>query len=304
VTLTNKLAVGVGARLNINGKTVCFARAIPESTREIVTNQEETLCGDLDHLINRSQKGRKIVRWSFFFDLTWPVWEHIDGLLGLNNVSGDVYEMGQTDDVTAYPVVIDLDGEVHNIASAVTSGWSLRGQKGSRPVQMQMDIIGEDEASAGSFTADQLAIGSVYAFTDGDLTLSGDAAADVARPFDRFVLQVENGLVAEWNNSVTLTDVTIGNRQAVFATSVPYVNDHDDLFFDYRDNESGRKAVFVLSNTDKVLTFLIPTGLPVARPGSVLGKADQIRTPVTLLLHRSDSGGTRVAPLTITPSGP
>ena len=65
----------------------------------------------------------------------------------------------------------------------------------------------------------------------------------------------------------------------------------------------GREVSFVLNNGSKILTFSMPACMAVTKPASALGKNEQIRTPVTMLAFR-DNDGSRVSPLTITPSDP
>ena len=306
ITLGSQIAAAYKARLNINDKTLCFASATPLSTREIVTNSDQNICGDIDPSISRAQKGRKIIGWRFALDLTWPIAEVVFPLLGNTDAAGPgPWTLGATDDVVSFPIEIDFDSIVHSIPEAFTSSYAFRGSKGSKPIQMTWDVIGDDEVS-GSFTADKVDFGAEFAFTHGTLTMENDAGtvAHVARPFDRFLLQVNNNLIIEHNNSITITDVQIGNREAVFATSVPYVAAHDELYLHYRDDSGGKGSVLVLNNGEKILTFTMPAGLAVAKPGSLTGKADQIRTPVTMLLHRDDNTGTRVPGLTIAASDP
>jgi len=298
------IAVGRQARLNINGKTLCFSKAVPRSTREIVTNQDNTMCGDIDTDINRAQKGRIIVGWSLYFDITWPIVEVVFPLLGVTGGAAGPWTLEAADDFTTFPVDIDLVGAVHDINNAICSGWSIQGTKGGRPIQMRMDIIGEtEEELSGSFAESKVAFGAEYAFTHSSMTIENDADTDRARAFDRFLLEVNNNPVIEYNNSITMTDALIGNREIRFATSVPYVPAEKDLYFDHRDADEGRNTVLVLDNGSKILTFDMPAGMSVAKPASAMGKAQQLRTPVTFLLFRDDDGS-RVPPLTITPSDP
>lgn len=296
MAIGTNIAVGRQARLNINSKTLCFAKAVPKSTREIVTNQDNVMCGDVDININRAQKGRTIVGWELTFDLTWPIAEVVFPLLGVSG-SGP-WTLGATDTLPSFPVDIDLVGKIHDITDAVVSGWSIRGTKGSRPIQMQLDIIGVSEA-AGTFAEDKVNFGAEFAFTHSSMKIEDDAAANLARQFDRFVLAVNNNVVSEFNNSITLTDAVIGGRTVQFATSVPYVTAHDDLYFHHRDANDGLAAEIELDNGTKKLTFAMPSCMAVTKPGSALGRSQQIRTPVTMLAFRDDDGD-RVPPLTIT----
>jgi len=296
------IAVGRQARLNINAKTLCFAQAVPKSTREIVTNQDNVMCGDIDTDINRAQKGRIIVAWSLSFDITWPIAEVVFPLLGLTGGASGPWTLGATDALSTFPVDIDLVGEVHDINNAFVSGWTIRGTKGSKPIQMQMDIIGETESAlSGSFAEDKVAFGAEFAFTHSTMKVEDDATNNRTRSFDRFVLAVNNNVVSEFNNSITLTDAVIGGRSVQFATSIPYVPAEDDLYFDHRDASDGRQVEVVLDNGVRKLTFLLPACMAVTKPASALGKSQQIRTPVTMLAFRDDDGS-RVPPLTITPA--
>jgi hypothetical protein len=260
------------------------------------------MCGDIDTDINRAQKGRIIVAWSLSFDITWPIAEVVFPLLGLTGGASGPWTLGATDALSTFPVDIDLVGEVHDINNAFVSGWTIRGTKGSKPIQMQMDIIGETESAlSGSFAEDKVAFGAEFAFTHSTMKVEDDATNNRTRSFDRFVLAVNNNVVSEFNNSITLTDAVIGGRSVQFATSIPYVPAEDDLYFDHRDASDGRQVEVVLDNGVRKLTFLLPACMAVTKPASALGKSQQIRTPVTMLAFRDDDGS-RVPPLTITPA--
>ena len=300
------LNLGRRVQLNINDKTLCFARAIPRSTREIVTN-EDIICGDIDADIADSQKGRHIVGWSIFIDVTWPILDLILPLLGVTDLTLDVCELGAVDVPEIFSMqlnMIDGDTIVHDIPECYTAQWALRGSKGSRPVQLQWDIVGSQEDHLQVFTEDPVDHGKMYAFTHSSITLADDLSADVERGTDRFLLQVNNDLVVEHNNSIYITDATIGNREVVLATAALVNADNVDLYFTYRDDETGKKSVLVLDNDVKVLTLLLPTCIAVARPPSISGKKDILRYPMTLMARKSMSGSTRIAPLTITATDP
>lgn len=295
------IAVGRQARISINGSKFCFASAEPRSTREIVTNADASLCGDIDTNIKRTTPGRQIVGWNVTIDVTWPIVEKVFPLLGNTGGATGPWSLGATDNLTQFPVKLDLVGEVHSMTNCFCSSWELRGQKGSRPVQMSFEFFGETE-TAGSFTGTEVAFGAEYAFTQSSMTIEDDADNNQARAFDRFILAVKNNPVIEYNNSITMTDALIGNREAMFATSVPYVAANKDLYMDHRDSTDGRAVVFTLDNGEKELEFNMPACQPVTKPASAISKLEQIRTPVTMMLMRDDDSGTRVSPLTITAS--
>lgn len=296
------IAVGRKAKVSVGGEKICVARATPKSTREIVSNTDNVICGDLDPPIWRAQKGRQIVAWSLAIDITWPIMSRLFPLFGLTDTSG-VFTAGATDEVTEFPLQLDLVGDVHNIPGAFTSRWAIRGSKGSKPVQLTWDIVGIAE-NTGSYGGTTIETGKEFAFTHSSITMEDDGTVDRNREFDRFVIQIDNGLVVEHANNTEITDVTIGDRKIIMATSVPYVPAEKDLYFSYRDDEDGRNSVIVLDNDEKVITFGMPKGLSIPKSAAIGGKAEQLRTPVTMMLFRDIDTGVRIPPITITPTDP
>ena len=300
MTLEN-ITVGREARIMLGADTYCFARFQNQSTREIVKNPD-TICGDIDMPQFRVRKGRKIVRGTLFLDPT-PA-QHVALLpwLGLTDLTGGVYAMGATDVLTEKDVKIDLGAEQHNWSNCIVRSYAWRGSKGGRPVSWQIDIEGEDETFPGtSFTANPLTVNKIYSFCDiATRKIDNSSGVLTDRPVDRFLIQVDNRVVSEWNSSVTRTGAKIADRQGVFATSAPYTSTHKDLYTTPRDSEGPMEANLKLTNSDGSIEFFMPGCVPITEGPSVLGKPDQIRTPVTFEMGRYFNGATRVSPLTIT----
>lgn len=295
------ITIGREARMMLGSDTYCFGRFANQTTRELVKNPD-TICGDIDHPVNRVQKGRKIVRGSIFLDPTPVVLESLVPWLGLTDETGGVYSLGATDVLVEKNCKFDLKGSQFDWSNCVVLGWALRGSKGGRPVQMQIDIEGEDETEAVSaFSDNPLAINKLFAFTDiSTRQLDNASGVLTSRPIDRFLVQVDNRVVSEWNSSVTRTGAKIGDRQSVFATSVPFTSAHDDLYWTYRDSSGSIEAKLKLTNSDGAIELFMPHCVPITKGPDVIGKADQVRTPVTLDMCRGDNAGTRVSPMTIT----
>lgn len=296
------ITVGRMARLKIGSNTHCFARIQNQTTREIVKNPD-TICGDIDFPVNRVRKGRKIVRASLFIDFTPAQLTPLLPWLGVTDNTGGVYTLGATDALTENTVMVDFGGAVHSWSSCVVLGWAFRGSKGGRPCQVQINIEGANETDPGGspFADAPLDIEKIFAFTDIATRQLDDASGTLtSRPIDRFLIQVDNAVVSEWNSSITRTGAVIGPRQAIIATSVPYTSTHKDLYWTYRDSEGAVEAKIKLTNADGSIEFFAPAAVPITKGPDVISKADQIRTPVTLDLCRTDSTGTRVPPMTIT----
>lgn len=296
--MTTGISASRKARININSSTVCFGMVKLKSVREVVQNTENHICGDPDPAVENITKGRKLISAQLVMDITQPLLDVVLPLLGINDLGGNAYELGATDDVTAFSLTIDLVGAIHSITNCYTASFGFSGQKGDRPCRMIWNVVGSDETEAGTLSEAMIDWAKPFAFTHTTCTVSG-ASVDTARPIDRFQIFCDNGLVTEHNNSVTLTDATPGDRRTVFATSVPYTSSHDDLHWTIRDDDGGKQAVIVLDNTVKVVTFTMPRGIGKGEVGEVLRKGDQIRTPLTFDLFRYDNSGTRVSPLHI-----
>jgi hypothetical protein len=295
------ITIGREARMMLGSDTYCFGQFQNETTREIVKNPD-TICGDIDHPINRIRKGRKIVRGTIVLDPTYAQLVALLPWLGVTTVGGGVYNLGKADALLEKDCKFDLGGAQHDWSNCVVLGYAFRGSKGGRPISLQINIEGEDETEAGlAFTDNPLTINKLYAFTDISTRQLDNAAGTLtSRPIDRFLIQVDNRVVSEHNSSITRTGAKIGDRQAIFACSSPYTTTHKDLYWIYRDSEGPVEAKIKLENSGGSLEFFMPQTVPITKGPSVLGKADQIRTPVTLEMQRGDSAGTRVSPMTMT----
>lgn len=301
VTVGNGVTVGWEARVSIdNGavggnKIVCVDQILMSHTRELVRNAEGAICGDPDQPNNRTQKGRHLLQGRLVFSPTGAVFDHIVPLLGWNELSPlSSYELGVNDTLTTFDMKVDLEGSVHELTDCAVKSWSIRGSKGSRPIQMTIDYVAETETE-GTFSGTALDIEDVYAYTDmSTFTIGGTDRLSA----DRILLQVDNNPVIEFGASTTATAYHIGNRQSVIATSTPYISGHDDLYWTNRDDEDGRNTVITFASDDRTLTFTAAKAIGVTQTPPVQSRAAQIRLPVTMIPHRSDDGS-RVSPLTL-----
>lgn len=299
----NTITVGRQVRVKIGASTVCIARFVPKVTREQVKNADGSICGDMWHPINRMRKGRKIIGGSLFFDFTGAVFTHLIQYMGLTSLGSGVYNLAAAGNLTEVAISVDMGATTHTFTNAVIHRWAVRASKGGRPPQLQVDFVGEDETDTGGtpFTDAPLTIQDVFSFTDITTADFDDGAGNTVQlSMDRFLLQVDYGAVVEHNFSVTRTGMAAGAGTAILATSTPYVATRKDIYWDYRDSEGPIDATIEFTNDDTAIEFFAPAGFPITELPPVLGKSDQIRTPVTLDLCRTDNTGTRVSPLTIT----
>lgn len=307
LTVGTGISVGWEARVSIDdGVTngiVCVDKILPRHTRELVRNSEGAICGDPDLPNWRTQKGRHLIRGTLLLSPTGAVFDHLVPLLGWNELSSLAsYELGLNDTLATWDMKLDFEGSVHLLTDCICERWAIRGSKGSAPIQMQIDYIAETETEGSWGSPTALDIEDIYAYTDlTTFTIDGTSRLSA----DRFLIQVDNKPVIEYGASTTMTDAHIGPRECVIATSTPYIAAHDDMYWTVRDDETGMATVITLTSADRILTFTAAKAIGIPQLGPVLSRADQIRTPVTLLAHRSDTGpGTRVSPLTLAISNP
>lgn len=299
----NTITIGRQVRLLIGSNTVCFARFVPAVTRELIQNADGTMCGDRVHPVNRVRKGRKIIRGTFTFDFTGAILSLLVPKLGLTDLTGGVYEVGSGDSLVEFDMKIDMGATTHYWTNCVVMGWSIRGAKGGSPMKITIDVSAEDETDTSSFSNNPLAIKDIFAFVD--LTQSeydsvGTGGTPVTLSADRFLLQVDNGVVVEHNSSVTRTGAKEGAWSGVIATSTPYLSSNKFAYWQYRDSEGPIASTIEFQNDDTSLLIEAPACVPITSLANVISKIDQVRTPITLQAQRTDNAGTRVAPLTLT----
>ena len=298
----NTITVGRQARLKIGSDTYCFGRFNNKTTREVVTNRDGTICGDTAPPINRARKGRKLVFFDITIDFTYAGLVKLVPWLGLTDLTGGIYEQGAADELVEKAVSVDFGATGHDFTNVIVMAWSIRASKGGRPPQLTINCCGEDETEwVSSFANAPITVNDVFSFTDLSIFQIDNAAGTLTtRTADRMLIQVDNSVVGEHNNSITRTGAKIGDWKGVFATSVPYIVGHKDLYWNLRDSEGPVEAVVKMTNGDGSIRFDMLQAFPITQGPSVLSKVDQIRTPVTLDLHRGDNAGSRVSPIKIT----
>ena len=311
LNLTDGVSVGWETKVSIDKysgaspagtpKIICCDQIIPRHTVELVRNSEGAMCGDVDLPNWRTQKGRQLLRGSLIFSFTGAMIDYLWPILGMTETTpATTYSLGATDVLTQWDMDLNLAGSIHALTGCVCEKWAIRGSKGSRPMQMQIDYVAETEAES-TFAGTDLDLKDVFSYTDMS-TFTYNSTDRLSA--DRILIQVDNKVVTEFGASTTMTDAHLGPRECVIATSTPYSSTHDDLYWTAKTDETGLNTVIVLTSADRIYTFTAATAIGIPALGPVLSRADQIRTPVTLLAHRSDNAGTRVSPLTIGMANP
>lgn len=215
------------SHLSINGTAVEFLEFDGGQTIEIVDNSDQANRGILDHVKERVTQGQKLIRFKIRMNPSPTELDTIIPLIGFAESPTDTFTL--TDDFSSllFDVVADRVGKVHTYADCMIDKAIFHGQKGRRPIGLDLEIVGtteEAEANAGTFSG-SIDTDHNYAFTEGVLTLES-----AARAFDRFALGIENNVFASFNNSQTAESVCPTDRNIWLAAYSPYNTDELDIY--------------------------------------------------------------------------
>lgn len=276
---------GFAAQLAINGQAMEFLTIRGGQTTELVDNTENAIRGILDHPAERVTQGLKRIKLDISME---PSPSELDVLLPLigTTESSDVFTL--TDDFSGlgFAVIVDRVAKVHTYAECIVDSAVFRGQKGNRPVRLDLSIIGttaESEAAAGSFSATALDADHNYAFFEGVLTLES-----AARSFDRFALAVENNVFASFNNSQTAESACPTDRAIWFACSSPYDTTDSVLYTNGIADAGGAGGTLKFTRGDKSTLFTMANLKLIGQPPDILGK-QEIRLDQFYRVYKSGS---------------
>lgn len=274
------ISVPINARMMIGGEKFCFAKFLDQSSFERVQNPD-AICGNRDPLLQRVAPGRRKVQFTTFHDVTAPILAVLLPLAGTTNATG-TYTANQT--VTPVEIIIDKEGAVHKYTNARMTRFILRGQVGTMPVSAECTWIAEDEIEdVGTSWVDG---GVDYLFGFPGTTYK---VATVAFDIDRFAFVIDNKLVSSWNASYTVTDVGIGPRQVLLATTIPYTVANKDNYWDNRDTTLGVAQELKILNYSDSLTINLPECVLNPESPSIEGALEEIRLPLTWQAYRTES---------------
>lgn len=281
---------GALSKLAINGQHFEFLSIDTlDSEHGLVDGSDEAIRGTLDHDKNRVTQGLTKFRHRITMQ---PSPAELNILLPLMafTESTDVFTLGDT--YTAFDMIIDRVAKVHTYAGSKIDMAVFRGQKGNKPLQLQIDVISltETEANAGTFSATTIDSDIAFAFTEGVLTLQGGAEA-----FDRFALIINPNMQVQHNNSRNADSIFPTNRQIYLATSSPYTSDETALYTTPVGSAAGAGATLVFTRGGQSTTFTFENLKALARPPKIPGKTE-IRLP---LFYKAFGDGSD-RPITIT----
>lgn len=275
------ISTPVNARLMIGGSKFCFAKFLDQSVFERVQNPD-ALCGNRDPLLQRTAVGRRRIMFTTFHDFTIPILQILLPLAGTTNAAG-TYTANQTLSTTT--IVCDKVGKIHQYNVCRMNRMIIRGQVGTLPCSIECQWVAEDEVDGTAASWADGTVDNIFAFPGATYEID-----TVAVDFDRFAFVVDNKLIPSWNSSATVTDVGMGPRQTLLATSIPYVAATDQLYWDNRDAiVDDTLHEVTLTNGDDTVAINIPNGVFIPQSPSIEGALEEIRLEMTWEAHRTAS---------------
>jgi hypothetical protein len=274
------ISVPISARMMINSKKFCFAKFLDQSSFERIVNPD-ALCGNRDPLLQRTAPGRRKIVFTTFHDVTIPILEELLVAAGMTESTG-TYTANQL--VAEIPIIIDKAGAVHEYPVCRMTRFILRGQTGTLPVSAECTWIADDELEDAATSWVDGDVDYLFGFPGTTFKI-----ATVAADIDRFAFVIDNKLVQSWNASYTVTDVGMGPRQTLLATTIPYTTANKDYYWNYRGVTTGVAIELkIISGVDS-LTINIPKAVLNPESPSIEGALEEIRLPMTWEAKRQTS---------------
>lgn len=285
------LNTGVDARVSLNGLGWCFAKVLSESITETIRN-EEIICAHVDPEVEGDAVGREINKYIIHLDPDTPMLESLLPKMGLTLTTGVYYS---DISLSSMAMVIDYGATAHSFAEAWITRVIIRGGTSTVPVSMELHIVAGEESDAGadpSITDGD--IDYIYGFPGSVLTAGGTVYT-----FDRFVFAMDRQLVFDYNSSNFITGVGRGKRNAIIATSTPYLAANKSVYWSNKTKIDGLAVSVLLTNGIDNITIAMPKSRPMVKSPSILRPDEITRVPLTFEGRRQVSGGTSSFTVTI-----
>lgn len=287
--MTACMSMGAYSRLSIGGTEMGFLRFQDRSIRPPVNDSDKVIDGILDPHTGNILPGIKIVAFQIDMEpgpAELAILLPLMGLVQQADPNTNVFKSDNT--IATTTVVAGRVATAETYANVMLDKAVIAGQKGSSPIRVSLLFKGTTLVSADSFTAPEtpLIAPAPYAFTQGVLTLAGNATA-----YDQFQLVIDNRIVAQHNNSINATCLASGGRVISFSCSTPYNADTKALFTvpwgDSGSNKTTGKIKFTNGTKSTECMFGDLSAIP--RPPALIQKAMETRLPLNYLAARTAS---------------
>ena len=277
--------VGATSRLSIGGTRMDFIDFMPERFMKTLSDgSKQSIRGTLDHNSLSVGEGMLFVEFRISMYMTALKLDTLLPILGLTETPTDTFTLG--DVLTPTTIILGPKASPEQVyGNAICGRWVISGQKGMEPVKLTMWFRAKtvtEQVVNTTFTnqtTPPLVEGYPYSFTNGSMNLYG-----AARFFNQFQLGMDYGLIDEFNNSVTATNICPTDHALTIGTSVLYssCDNNTDLWtLPLSGSVVGSTFTLNFDRTDvgKSTHFSVGNVKLLARPPQVV-KPDFLRLPI------------------------
>ena len=221
----SKLAIGLSA-----GTPTRMDFIDVHSTKVFKTlsdGSSKTIRGTLDPVDVNVAEGMLFVQFRTKLWLTAAKMAVLLPCLGFTNTSGNDWTLG--DSLPASKIIVGPSGSPEvTYDGAVPTDVTWEGRKGSDPIMMDIGWIAKTRATAnaGTFfvsqTSPAMTEGYVYPYPDGAYNVTRLEVEGADRLFPLFRLRLDYGVISEFNQSVTATNLCPTKHDLTFGASALY----------------------------------------------------------------------------------
>lgn len=143
--------------------------------------------------------------------------------------AGATNRIDLTEVLFPFSVLIDRVTKVFEYQDCYISRMVLGGTAGS-PISLQVEMVGKLEDSTVAWPSGvsytQTPQDQPFVFTDVTLILQGQA-----RPIENFAMTIDNGILAQWRNSITATCIEAQDLAVTLSCQNPFTtSEYNDLY--------------------------------------------------------------------------
>lgn len=276
------------ARIAFNGVQMCFEKVDPKSVWENTDATEENICGTLEReqadVLPGIQRHRHHITM-------YPTRAELATLLPLAGLAeSPAGTFTASDTLPSFDLQIDRVAEAHLYDDSYVDVFILSGQRGRKPLKVQMQIVSKEEEDT-SFSASPATAQAPIAFIDGNITSGGFNFMSADRLFDRFALVLNHKVASRFNNNETADYIVPTDHDYSLGISIPYTATHKDIYDAFTSATRHEGAAGTLQFSRGGLDTLITMGNLKwqANPPAIPGKPEDIRQDIYLQIFKDGS---------------
>lgn len=220
----SKLAIGLSGGTPTR---MDFIDYIPKNIKTLSDGSDKSIRGTLDHIDQNVAEGMLFVQFRTRMWMTAQKNDILLPCLGFTESPTDTFTLGDT--LPASKIIVGPSGSDEiTFDNAVPTDWVVSGRKGSDPIMIDIGWMGttRSNAVAGTFFTSQaspaMTEGYVFPYPDGAASVTRFNVAGSDRYFPQFRLAMDYGVIREFNQSVTATNLCPTNHDLTFGASALY----------------------------------------------------------------------------------